>query len=92
MILVTVFKDRLRYEKDLRKSFQKFHKGTGLNQNSAWAMAKEVVSKVDFTQKINVSSSFFKDKSKKEIQDDAYALGHGIAENRRFKVELSFDK
>ena len=88
MILVTVFKDRERYESDLRKSYNRVKSRCG-SDGEAWMLAKEETSKVDFTQKVHLSSSFFTEKKPHEIKEAVYAIGHDIAKNRRFKAKLS---
>jgi len=90
MILVTVFKDRERYESDLRKAFLQIRPSVK-KQDDAWAEAKEIVSKVDFSQKVNVSTDFYQGKKPGEIKEDVYAVGFSIAQGRRFKAKLSLD-
>ena len=92
MILVTVFKDRERYEADLRDTFKKIVTGAGISAkySDIWELAKKATSKVDFTQKVNVSASFFEKKKPHEIKNDIYTIGHDIAHGRRFKTNMSF--
>ena len=90
MILVTVFKDRERYEKDLHKAFNKIRATNATAKyDDMWDLAKSVTSKVDFTQKVHVSPAFFEGKKQSEIKSDIYAIGHDIAQGRRFKAKSS---
>ncbi len=91
MILVTVFKDRERYESDLRKSYRTLcGSEAGLSENSVWSLAKELTSKVDFTQKVHVTDAFYSGKKPGEVKDDIFAIGHSIAQGRRFKVSTAY--
>ena len=93
MILITVFKDKERYESDLRKSFKQIRAqhSKKVSDNHIWELAKGATSKVDFSQKVNVDPSFFVGKKPKELKDDIYSLAWDIAKNRRFKTTVSVD-
>jgi hypothetical protein len=90
MILVTVYKDRERYESDLHKTFNKV-KFKADTPDEAWADAKEKTSKIDFSQKVHVTDTFFIGKRESEIKEDVYALGFSIAQGRRFKTSMSLE-
>ena len=82
MIVVTVFKDELKWSSDLRKSALKCGLNSG-NKN-AWNEAKEMTSKVDYTQSIKPHQSFFDKDTDKKVRD----IGHAIANGRNYRVEL----
>ena len=82
MIIVTIFKDELKWSSDLRKAAIK----CGLNQGNkkAWEQAKEITSKIDYTQSLRPGPSFFD----QHALTNARSIGHDIANGRNYRVEL----
>lgn len=83
MIKITVFKDEAKWSTDLRKSALK----CGLNNGNtnAWNDAKEITSKVDYTQSINSSLEFM---NSRHAESNARAIAHDIVAGRNYRVEL----
>ena len=87
MLTITVFKDELRWSADLRSTAKRLGERKGAKH--VWERAKNITDRIDFTQRINLSDSFFEKKSDRRIADDVYSLAKDIANGRHFKTILN---